>query len=67
MRNEPRTDVVDLTLDDPHATPVQEKAKARNHPSVPPKFQSLYSDSSDSEDSDGDVFVDAFDDSILTL
>jgi hypothetical protein len=53
--------VIDLTLDeldDQHATPVQDKEK------MPIRYQLPYSDT---EDSDGDVFEGAIDDSILML
>jgi hypothetical protein len=66
-RDEPPANVIDLTLDesdDQHATPVRGKAKTSTRPAVAPRYQSLYSGS---EDSDGDVFEDAIDDSILTL
>jgi len=64
-QNEPPTDVIDLTLDnDQHVTPVQNKAKTPIRPAATPRYQSLYSDG---EDSAGDAFEDAIDDSILTL
>lgn len=67
VQNEPPADVIDLTLDesdDGRATPVKDKARSSAPLAVVPRYQSLYSDS---EDSDGDVFEDAIDDSILTL
>ena len=69
LRNQPPTNVIDLTLDGSdhqHATPVKNKAKTSTRPAVTLKYQSLYSDSEDS-DSDNDVFEDAIDDSIITL
>ena len=66
MQNEPPADVIDLTLegsDDQHSIPTTGKVKSPARPAVAPKYQSLYSDS---EDSDGDVFEDAIDHSILT-
>ena len=67
MRNEPPANVIDLTLDesdDRRVTPVKGKTKTPTSPAVAQRYQSLYSDS---EDSDDDVFEDAIDDSILTL
>ena len=66
-RNGPPADVVDLTLgnsDDQYPPPIIGKTKLPTPPAVAPRYQSLYSDS---EDSDGDAFEDAIDDSILTL
>ena len=65
-QNVPPTDVIDLTLggSNQYSTPVAGKAKTPIRPAVIPRYQSLYSDS---EDSYGDVFEDAIDDSILTL
>lgn len=65
-RNEPPADVVDLTLggsDDRHSIPITGKTRLPIPPADASRYQSLYSDS---EDSDGDVFEDAIDDSILT-
>ena len=69
LRNEPPANVIDLTLDGSdhqRVTPVKNKAKTPTRPAAAPKYQSLYSDSEDS-DSDNDVFEDAIDDSIITL
>lgn len=66
MQNGPPADVIDLTLgdsDDQQSIPTTGKAKSPARPAAAQKYQSLYSDS---EDSNGDVFEDAIDDSILT-
>lgn len=63
----PPANAIDLIPDGPSdqcVTPVQDKAKAPARPAAASRYQSLYSDS---EDSDGEVFEDAIDDSILTL
>ncbi|KAF9654294.1 hypothetical protein BDM02DRAFT_3106603, partial [Thelephora ganbajun] len=66
-RNEPPANVIDLTLDesgDRRATLPQDKVKTPTRLDVAPRYQSLYSDS---EDSDGGMFEDAIDDSIITF
>ena len=58
--------VIDLTLEEPYeqtSTPVKDRTKTPTRPAGVPRYQSLYSDG---ESSDGDVFEDALDDSIIT-